>query len=143
QLSGAIDTTVPPGSASASSTTTTTSANLITDPVTNQQVAVTLLIDTSSVPAFSDVQRMVNGQLIVSGSFLGYGASKAKGLVRLNSDGSVDSTFAIGPGAEWRQTTETATFHPAVDNVELQGNGQLLITGTFEAFNGFAAPGVA
>ncbi|MEY2528209.1 MAG: hypothetical protein QOJ05_299, partial [Verrucomicrobiota bacterium] len=43
----------------------------------------------------------------------------------------------------WTATVETAAFYPAVENIETQPNGKFLITGTFEAFDGTAAPGIA
>jgi hypothetical protein len=51
--------------------------------------------------------------------------------------------FHPGSGAEWTQTAETAIAHPAIDNIELSTDAKLLITGTFEAFNGMPAPGIA
>ena len=63
--------------------------------------------------------------------------------MRLKANGTVDSSFQAGGGAQWTQTTETATLHPAVDNIELENDGKFLITGTFEAFDGTAAPGIA
>jgi hypothetical protein len=35
------------------------------------------------------------------------------------------------------------TQRPSIDNIELENDGKFLITGTFEAFNGVAAPGIA
>src|SRR4029077_5495657 len=67
----------------------------------------------------------------------------AHGIVLLNANGSVDSGFNAGNGAEWTQTVETASFHPAIDNIEMESNGKLLITGTFEAFDEVPAPGIA
>src|SRR5690349_7998642 len=76
------------------------------------------------------------------GSLSMYGATPAHGMLRINTDGSADSTFSIGSGAQWTQTTETATFHPSIDNLEVGLDDKLLLTGTFEAFNGTAAPGI-
>src|SRR5207237_7713504 len=72
-----------------------------------------------------------------------YRGTSPIGLVRLQPDGTVDNSFNIGGGAQWTQTTETSTFFPGVDHIAVQGNGKLLLSGTFEAFNGVAAPGIA
>jgi hypothetical protein len=58
-------------------------------------------------------------------------------------DGTVDNTFNSGGGAQWTQTPETAVNFPRVDNIEPFAGGKFLITGTFEAFDGNAAPGIA
>jgi len=95
------------------------------------------------VPGFSDAQLVAGNQLVLVGQFASYATVPAHGIVRLNGDGSVDSTFNVGNGAQWTQTVESAIFHPSVDNIEQAGNAKLLITGTFEAFNGVPLPGIA
>ena len=80
---------------------------------------------------------------MVVGDFTSYLGNPVHGIVRLMSDGTFDSTFQPAGGAQWTQTTETTTVHPGIDNVELGDNGKLLITGTFEAFNGTVMPGIA
>jgi uncharacterized delta-60 repeat protein len=138
---GSLDGSFQAGSVSAIAVSSI-SASTIHDPQTNANVFVTQL-SSSGVPALSDGQLVGNGQLVVAGQFTSYAATTAHGLVRLNNSGAVDSTFNTGAGAQWTQTTETATFHPAVDNIEQASNGKLLITGSFEAFNGVASPGIA
>jgi uncharacterized delta-60 repeat protein len=96
----------------------------------------------NGVPGFSDAQ-LVGNQIVVVGQFASYAGVPAHGIVRLNANGTVDSTFNAGNGAQWTHTTETSTFHPSIDNIEQAGNGKFLITGTFEAFNGVASPGIA
>src|SRR5207237_1580000 len=85
---------------------------------------------------------VLDGKVVLMGSFSSYGATPAHGLLRINTDGSPDPTFNIGSGAQWTQTQETATLHPSIDNLEVGLDDKLLLTGTFEAFNGTAAPGI-
>jgi len=96
---------------------------------------------------------VLDGKVVLMGSFSSYTATpatpsatpsttSAHGLLRINSDGLPDPTFTIGTGAQWTQTPETATFHPSIDNLEVGLDDKLLLTGTFEAFNGTAAPGL-
>jgi hypothetical protein len=108
--------------------------------VTTQGVNFPLI---SSDLAFTDAQLLGNGQIILAGNFGAYGSSTSRGIVRLNADGTVDPSFQAGGGAQWTQTAETDSFHPLIDNIEIENDGKLLITGTFEAFNGIAAPGIA
>ena len=85
---------------------------------------------------------VLDGKVVLMGSFSSYGATPAHGLLRINTDGSPDPTFNIGSGAQWTQTQETATLHPSIDNLEVGLDDKPLLTGTFEAFNGTAAPGI-
>jgi uncharacterized delta-60 repeat protein len=85
---------------------------------------------------------VLDNKVVLMGSFASYGNTPAHGILRINPDGSVDPTFDIGAGAQWTQTQETATFHPSIDNLEVGLDDKLLLTGTFEAFNGTAAPGI-
>src|SRR5436190_8068863 len=85
---------------------------------------------------------VLDNKVVLMGSFDHYGGTPAHGLLRVNSDGTVDTTFNIGGGAQWTQTPEIDPFHPSVDNLEVGLDDKLLLTGTFEAFNGIAAPGI-
>ncbi len=93
-------------------------------------------------PSLLDAYIQSDGRIIVTGHFTTFGTTSARGIVRLQPDGSIDSTFNIGGGAQWTTTAETATFFPAVENIEPDA-GKFLITGTFEAFDGTGAPGIA
>jgi uncharacterized delta-60 repeat protein len=137
---GSLDTSFQGGSVPAS---TKSFLALIFDPY-NQYTPpqVPVIIPSGGVPGFSDAQ-LVGNQIVVVGQFASYAGVPAHGIVRLNANGTVDSTFNAGNGAQWTHTTETSTFHPSIDNIEQAGNGKFLITGTFEAFNGVALPGIA
>jgi uncharacterized delta-60 repeat protein len=139
--SGAIDPTFQAGSVPAVNVTTTITP--FTDPVTGVATAASRLSQVVPDRGFADAQLLTNGQIIVAGNFLSYGSSASNGIVRLNSDGTVDASFQAGAGAQWTQTTQTGTFHPSIDNIEIENDGKFLITGTFEAFNGTAARGIA
>jgi uncharacterized delta-60 repeat protein len=96
--------------------------------------------------SFTDAQILPNGKIVVVGSFRSFAGKEAHGIVRLNANGTVDSTFHPGAAAVWVDTPDTSTTstpHPMIDQVALQANGDLLITGTFEAFDGTPAPGIA
>jgi uncharacterized delta-60 repeat protein len=90
-----------------------------------------------------DAHVQSDGRIIIAGHFTSFKGTPARGLVRLQSDGTVDNTFTPGGGAQWTATTETSTSFPGVENIEPRADGKLLITGTFEAFAGAPAPGIA
>jgi uncharacterized delta-60 repeat protein len=92
---------------------------------------------------FADAIETSDGKVILTGDFTTYLGTVAHGIVRLNSDGTVDSSFNAGDGAQWTETTETDAAHPSIDNIELENDGKYLVSGTFEAYDGTAAHGLA
>jgi uncharacterized delta-60 repeat protein len=77
-------------------------------------------------------------QILVGGSFQTFNGAALAGLVRLNSDGSVDTTFNAGG------TGITANaYGGSVNSIVVQSNGQIVIGGYFSAYNGTPAGCVA
>src|SRR5690606_24647514 len=71
-------------------------------------------------------------KLLLGGMFTSYNGKAARGLVRLNADGSVDNSFNIGSGP-----------NDHVSSVEYNATvGKIVVTGIFTRFNGVAAPGI-
>jgi uncharacterized delta-60 repeat protein len=66
-----------------------------------------------------------DGKIIISGLFSSYDEFSASGIARLNTDGTLDSTFNTGTGAS------TDIFTTAIQN-----DGKIIIGGTFVSFNG-------
>jgi len=73
-----------------------------------------------------------NGKIIIGGNFTAFNSANRYHIARLNSDGSVDSTFNPGSGV-----------NGPVLSVALQTNGQIVIGGNFTAVNGTNMPSVA
>jgi uncharacterized delta-60 repeat protein len=96
----------------------------------------------SALPAFTDSVITAGGTAIITGYFANYNGVPQHGIVRLNSDGTIDTSFHSGGGAQYTQTIDTGSNPPSIDNIEPQNDGGFLITGTFEAFDGTAAPGI-
>jgi uncharacterized delta-60 repeat protein len=97
----------------------------------------------SATAAVQDAYVQADGRAILVGHFTSFGSTPARGIVRVERNGAVDSTFNVGGGMQWTTTTETAAFFPTIENIEPTADGKFLITGTFEAFNGTPAPGIA
>jgi uncharacterized delta-60 repeat protein len=97
----------------------------------------------SATEAVQDAFIQPDGRIILVGHFTSYGNTAARGIIRIESTGAVDSSFNPGGGMQWTATIETATFFPTIENIEPTADGKFLITGTFEAFDGVAAPGIA
>src|SRR5258706_146651 len=77
-----------------------------------------------------------NGQIIIVGDFTSYNGTNQNSIARLNSNGSLDTTFNSGTGV-------TQGFPTQVYTVALQSDGKLLIGGRFHVYNGKGAEGVA
>lgn len=67
-----------------------------------------------------------DGKIIVGGYFTSYNGVTANFIIRLNSDGSNDSTFNTGTG-----------FNSTVLSIVIQPDGKIIVGGEFTSFNGF------
>lgn len=73
-----------------------------------------------------------DGKILVVGAFSQYNGVNSAGIVRLNSDGSIDSGFNVGTGAVG-----------TVLSVAIQSDGKILIGGLFSSYNGTARNRIA
>ncbi|MGZ9734923.1 T9SS sorting signal type C domain-containing protein [Flavobacterium sp. GNP002] len=74
-----------------------------------------------------------DGKIILGGSFTTFNGISANRLIRLNSDGSIDTTF----------NTSVAASSGIVYGLALQTNGSVVIVGSFTKYNGITANRVA
>ena len=68
-----------------------------------------------------------NGKIMVGGTFVTVNGAASSKIVRLNSNGSIDTTFNIGTGF--------SGYNPLLNFVE-QTDGKIIVSGTFNAYNG-------
>jgi len=66
-----------------------------------------------------------DGKIVVGGSFSAFSGGSQNYLIRLNSDGSKDTTFNIGTG-----------FNGGLLSTSIQSDGKILVGGSFSAFSG-------
>ena len=71
-----------------------------------------------------------DGKILAAGDFLTYNGTALPGIVRINTDGSIDNTFSVNVSG-------------LVRSVALQPNGKILIGGTFTAVNSVSRTGIA
>lgn len=103
----------------------------------NANRIVRLLPDGSKDPDFnigsganSTIESVVlqpDGKILVGGHFKEFNGFECAGLVRLNSDGSIDSSFHIGSG-----------FDKYVFTIALQSDQKIIVGGSFLTFNGIS-----
>jgi uncharacterized delta-60 repeat protein len=72
------------------------------------------------------------GRVLVGGVFATFNGKRHNCLVRLNSDGSIDSTFNTGSGASGE-----------IRALAIQPDGKILIVGRFRSFNGVSRHQIA
>lgn len=70
-----------------------------------------------------------SGKIVAAGTFTTYDGFSSNKLIRLNSNGQVDSSFQIGTGP-----------NNSIKAIKSDANGKLLVAGDFTIFNGINAP---
>lgn len=72
------------------------------------------------------IKAMADGKILVGGNFTSYNGTTAGGLVRLNSDGSLDPSFHLLPQA----------LGILVNDIEPLPSGKILLVGGFSGYDG-------
>jgi uncharacterized delta-60 repeat protein/uncharacterized repeat protein (TIGR01451 family) len=65
-----------------------------------------------------------NDKILIGGSFTSYNGTTCNHIARLNTNGSLDTSFNLGTGAE-----------NTVESISLQENGKIMIGGNFTSYN--------
>jgi len=77
------------------------------------------------------VEIQENGKILIGGVFSKFNNQKNKSIVRLNEDGTLDSTFITGKGINF-----------FVEDICLQSNGKIIVAGNFSKYNGNSVNGI-
>ena len=72
-----------------------------------------------------------DGKILVGGNFTSYNGTISNRLIRLNTDGTVDTSFNVSAG-----------FDATVRVIEVQTDGKILVGGDFTTFNGATKRGL-
>jgi uncharacterized delta-60 repeat protein len=72
-----------------------------------------------------------DGKVLVGGSFTTYRGVGASRIIRLNTDGSIDTSFAYLGG-----------FNSNVSSIAIQNNGKIIVVGNFTTYQGVSAGGI-
>jgi uncharacterized delta-60 repeat protein len=83
-----------------------------------------------------------DGKILIAGNFATVGGVARAGIARLNTDGSLDTTFNPGTGFVQQANNNYGTLVSA-DCLQIAANGQIYVAGSFGTYNGVSTPGVA
>ncbi|MBT1696853.1 fibronectin type III domain-containing protein [Fulvivirgaceae bacterium PWU4] len=78
-----------------------------------------------------EIKIQSDGKILVGGEFTSFAGNTIKSLVRLNIDGTLDNTFAIGTGFEREAGAASGIYA-----IHVIDNGQILVGGSFDRVNG-------
>lgn len=84
----------------------------------------------------SEIQ--TDGKIVIGGEFTNYNGNLRNGLVRLNTDGSIDTSFTIGTGIN-----NPSPGLNSIKAVAIQSDGKIIIGGLFTSYNGTARVNLA
>ncbi len=73
-----------------------------------------------------------DGKILIAGDFTSYNGTSINRVARLNTDGSLDTSFNPGVGV----AISDGSSDPHVYTLAIQSNGQVLIGGHFDSYNG-------
>lgn len=97
----------------------------------NGSIDSSFYIDSGFNGPVSSLVQQPDGKIIVGGSFTTYQGQSQFNLIRLNADGTIDTSFNIGTG-----------FNSTVYAIELQPDGKLLVGGWFTTYQGQSQNGL-
>ncbi|MCC6235833.1 MAG: immunoglobulin domain-containing protein, partial [Verrucomicrobiales bacterium] len=105
-------------------------------------------VDTTFNPG-SGIQGMVrsialqaDGRVLLGGHFYSFNGVLRAGIARLNSNGTLDTSFNPGAGAELAARDESIEG-PAIHAVVIQGDGRIVVGGEFATFDRVTRPNLA
>jgi uncharacterized delta-60 repeat protein len=92
---------------------------------TDGSVDTGFVIGTGFTTSVSTIALQSDGKILVGGQFTSYSGVSRNRIIRLNADGSIDTSFVIGTG-----------FNLNVNTIELQSDGKILVGGGFTSYSG-------
>jgi uncharacterized delta-60 repeat protein len=105
-----------------------TTANKITRILPNGNLDTTFATGTGASGVINTVQIQSDGKVIIAGTFTTFNGVSCNRIIRLNPNGSIDTTFSIGTG-----------FNDDARTLALQTDGKILVGGDFTTYNGIGA----
>lgn len=92
------------------------------------------LISTSSYDTF-DIKILSSGKILITGLFPTFNGTTVNGIARINSNGSLDTSFNVGGSG-------ISGFSNLGRNLAIQSDGKIILVGRFSSYNGNSANGI-
>src|SRR5690554_27334 len=87
---------------------------------------------TTSYGTINALALQADGKILVGGSFISYNGQQANSIIRLNTDGSVDTSFNIGTGVGYSYSLTNTGY---IYDIEIQPDEKIIIGGRFNLYN--------
>ncbi len=78
-----------------------------------------------------DIETLPDGKIIIAGNFAEYNGISRQNIAKINSDGSVNSSFDPGSGESYN-----------INDVAIQSDGKIVAVGRFTTYQGYASKNV-
>lgn len=86
------------------------------------------------------IMEPVTNKIIIGGEFTTFNGSAVKKMIRLNTNGTWDTTFSIGSGTTDLPGSSSCPFcYNHIRALKLQPDGKVIVGGRFKTFNGLSA----
>ncbi|MFH7003304.1 T9SS type A sorting domain-containing protein [Flavobacterium bizetiae] len=82
------------------------------------------------------VALQADGKILVAGTFSKYKGINENGLIRLNTDGSKDTSFKVGTGFNKLEDKKVESYHYGLGTITIQSDGKILVMGDFTSYQG-------
>lgn len=117
---------------------TTNLARLNSDGSIDTSFRANVQVNDLSFQGIRALARQADGKIVIGGSIVSVSGQARLGIARLNSDGSLDASFA-----PILRGLNDSTVGIEATNIAVQVDGKILITGSFRSVNGLARAGLA
>ena len=89
-----------------------------------------------------DIVQQSDGKFIIGGAFSRYSGQTRYSIIRINDNGTIDSSFTIGTGFNMPGSFPQNTLTGTVKSIKLQSDGKILVGGNFVQYNGTTSYGI-
>jgi uncharacterized delta-60 repeat protein len=111
------------------------SSNRIVRLNTDGSVDTTFNVGTGFNGTVRTVSSQSDGKILVGGIFTSYNGVTSNRFIRLNTDGSIDTTFDVGTGFDGQYFSG---FTTSINTILIQSDNKVVVGGNFTSYNGLA-----